>query len=230
MISVRGSAIVAFIGLVAVAATPVRADLISSCTSTTNPGDCALFGHTHTGNDSDLVTGAVGNFTNIQINLVGQDDTTAPAILDVHNLEIDVIGAGQVSFFLTEDNLTANGAQKFLMSFGTAQITGDITLTREFYLDYGTANQVLLGSCIANAGCTLTSAAQNISGNYSVTEEIDLNAGATCTDVRGHKCSLSTDDLFSAVPEPAALSIFGLGLLAFGALGWRRRKGNNLAA
>ncbi len=224
MISFRASAIAAVLGLAALASSPARADLIVSCTSSTNGSWCNGFGGTHSGNDFFSFTGTAGPYSVTEL-VSGADILPDPVLLEVHNFEINVTGAGQLSVFVTEDGLTGTGLAQILMNFGTAQIIGDLSdVVRTLWLDYGTANQTLLGTCSGPSGtfCNLTSAAVDLSGTYSLTEQFDMVAGEGCN--AQNACELSTDDQFSLVPEPAALSLFGIGLLALGALGWRRRK------
>lgn len=236
MIFLRNSlmgALLGLAGLASLAATPARADLMVTCTTTENPSYCtgnpSQFGGVHSGNDIHTFVGTAGPYSVTEL-VEGVDYLGGnPYVMDVHNFEVNVTGAGQLSLFVTQDQISGNGLTQFLMSFGTAQITGDLTgVVRTLYLDYGTANQVLLGSCSGPNGtsCIRTSAAVNLTGSYSLTEEFDMVAGASCTP--GSSCTLSTDDLFS-VPEPAALSIFGLGLLVLGGMGWRRRSRGKLA-
>jgi hypothetical protein len=221
MISIRGSAIAALLGLAALASTPARADLIIKADGVVKATDTT---NTFT---SWTCAGAcsIDGFTINLVSITGVNGTGGNPLMDNGALDVAAGNHGQLTLDLIETNLTAGGAAQFLMSF--SGVTTTLNVDRSFYLD--TTNSGLNGILLATYSTTgtisfnkdITSLLQSLTGAFSITEEIVLH--------RGGAGSLSEDDKI-AVPEPAALSIFGLGLLALGAMGWRRRKTGNFAA
>lgn len=87
-------------------------------------------------------------------------------------------------------------------AFGTGQLLGTTTFTAA-------------GSNSSNKFGTITAA-----GTFSETEIIVATFGATA----GSTESLNSSALISAAPEPLSLGVAGIGLLAVGVIGARRRK------
>jgi len=202
---------VAALGFVALASTPARADLIISCSGQSG---CGTLASTTTNDRLDYANHTFGNFSIGPLTILGVL-LDAGGLMDVTNLDVSSSGGGSISLFFTETNLSAGAAAEFIMSF-TGNLSGDMTDTRSFYLDptNGGGQSILLGSCSGGTCAIQTSLLQNLQGLFSITEEIDLTA-------RGAGKLSSDDDIL--LPEPAALSLFGVALLALGFL-WRRRK------
>jgi hypothetical protein len=217
MLRFSKSAVVALLGLAAVAG-PAKADLIIKADGATVATDTT---NTFT---SWTCTGAcsMDGFTINLVSITGVNGTGGNPLMDNGALDVASSAHGTLTLDLTETNLTAGSAAQFLMAFtGT---TTSLDVTRTFYLDTTNngLNTITLAtfSTIGTASFSqeMLSLLQSLSGPFSITEEIVLSSGRTAG-------SISEDDKIT-VPEPAALSLFGLGLLALGGMAWRRRSGN----
>lgn len=212
--SVLASAVVLGLGLSASA----RADLIISANGTQLADDTTNTFASYTCSSTCTNFGGF-NINNITATGVGATSTSGD-LLDVGALDVATTNGGQLKLLVTETNLTGSGAAQFLAAF-SATIT-NANVTRSFYIDptNGGAEGTLLGATSGAFGASTStssgalSAAINLTGPFSLTEEIDIAA-------LGNGAKLSSDDTVS-VPEPAALSLMGLGLTAVAFA--RRRK------
>lgn len=172
-------------------------------------------GPTDTTNNSTSYTGTIGGFN---VNVLSATGAAAfgPSgdLLDVGSLDVSTAGTGTLKLMFIETNLSsAPGSAAFQIDY-SGLIKG-ATVTRSWFVDAGNGGTeaTMLGSASGQGGSFVASPV-SLSGSFSLTEEIDITATA-----QGAK--LSSDDTIS-VPEPAMLSLMGLGLsaLAFA----RRRK------
>ena len=204
----------------ALASTPASADLIIQADGTTVATD------TTNTFASWSCSGAcsIDGFTINLVSITGVNGTGGNPLMDNGALDVASSGHGTLTLDLTETNLNAGAAAQFLLTFtGT---TTNLDVQRTFYLDTtnGGLKTITLASFNTTGDATyaqgITSLLQSLSGPFSITEEIVLNSNRDAG-------SISEDDKATLVPEPAALSIFGLGLLALGGMAWRRRSGNS---
>ncbi|HEX3665464.1 MAG TPA: PEP-CTERM sorting domain-containing protein [Rhizomicrobium sp.] len=219
MLNLRTTLIAAGLALAALAATsPARANLIISCSGSGCSGNLA------TSTTNTVVTACApactfGDFTIGPLSMLGYQDA-AGKLADTENLDVSASGTGSISIDFTETNLNAGTAAAFIMDF-TGNLSGSLTATRQWYLDTSNTGGLgqLLGTCSSGTCSTMASALKALSGPFSLTEVVTLNAS-------GSGFLSSDDDIY--VPEPATLSIFGLGLLALGAFQYRRKTGSIL--
>lgn len=217
MRSFRMPMLAASLGIAALVSSPARANLELQVSD-----DGGAFQTCTTCNDATntAVSWNGGNFSDFLITAIGANGVGAffgsGELIDLSNLETSSLSSGSLTVELTETNLTAGTVATFLSKF-TGSLT-NITVTRTFYLN---TDNLAFGQEFV-LGTTTMAQAMNIvthalSGNFSLTEVVQI-----VSTTRGG--SLSTDDNVFLVPEPVSLSLFGSGLLALGAFGWRRRK------
>jgi hypothetical protein len=161
-------------------------------------------------------SGAVGSFNINTLTAVGVNALGYPDLLDVGATDISTSGSGSMILRFTETDLSGAAMQNFLSSF-SAQLSS-ISVTRSIYLDPTNAGleSILLGST-TGTNAIFVSPPLPLSGLFSVTEEIDLQALA-------HGALLSSDDRVSEAPEPYSMAIIFAALLSLAGFGWFRRR------
>ncbi|SRR5581483_10303740 len=169
--------------------------------------------------------GSVGNFllnvtTGTSKPLIGS--AAFPAI-DLSSVDVTSLsGGGTLTLNLTDTGFTGTGNPvAFVSQIGGAQGVGG-TLSYKTFLDcgntaFGTSTPLSTQnfSTTPFAGARITNTTL-CSSTYSLTEQVVLSLGPS--EATSFNANL-------AVPEPATLTLFGVGLLAFGWLS--RRKATN---
>jgi len=171
--------------------------------------------------DPGLITynASIGSFT-VSVTTGVSDPVIGPGRLDLNSIEVSG-GAGTLDIGLTDTGYSGSASQ-YSMGFGG---TTDGTLGFTFL--YGTANQEFVGdvmstvSGITGAGQTgafgsETSAAVNTSDPYSLTILATI-------EHTGANQITSFDAIATPVPVPAAVWLFGSGLLGLVGVARRRR-------
>jgi len=204
--------------LTAVAPNPGQATI---CDNNTNFAGC-------TGNASDLnpgngaitFIGAVGGWTSNVTSGFGPPLEMLPNLLDINTANFSSgMGTGALTVLLSVTGLTSpTGLQTFLASIGGTNSASGTTITTQAF--YSAANTAFcaagcgtaIGNAIVMTGASFSGAANGTvllsGGPYALTLEVTI-------DSHGLADNTSFDDSF-ALPEPAALSLLGSGLLGFG--------------
>lgn len=129
-------------------------------------------------------------------------------------------GVSSYSVVFTETGINLSGSALFASLFNTNNIGGGVTVSRQLFFDptnAGLQSILLTSSNVSSFGSvSLQSAAQLISGPFSLTEVIQVS-GATSPG-----SSVSLDDTVH-VPEPGAIAIMIGALLSILGLGTLRR-------
>jgi hypothetical protein len=180
--------------------------------------------NTRTANDSATpgiasYNGAIGNFTtsiSIGAGFPAVGSLAAP-VLDLTTLDLTTgTAGGALTVSLSETGFTGKTAATLFLSSITG-IYNNSSAVMSTYFDttdtpFGTGT--LLSSGLVNNQSAAVSV-PSISGPYSLTEILTITAGSNSLT--------SIDAAIVDAPEPPALSLIGLALLALGAVGWRSR-------
>jgi hypothetical protein len=176
-----------------------------------------------TGSGTLSYMGSYGTFSAfhaIQVNVTGTPPLPEPE-LDSQTVNVSSSSAGVLVIYVTEQGLTdLTGINSLISSFTANSLNGHITSVLEAtYID--PANGLWGGSALGSKTFTAigsavsTNATPSISGPFSLTEVYTVTAtGAGDTN--------DTIDIAAVTPEPATLSLVGMGLL--GLLGLRKKR------
>jgi hypothetical protein len=141
----------------------------------------------------------------------------AAPVLDLTTLDLTTgTAGGALTVSLSETGFTGKTAATLFLSSITG-IYNNSSAVMSTYFDttdtpFGTGT--LLSSGLVNNQSAAVSV-PSISGPYSLTEILTITAGSNSLT--------SIDAAIVDAPEPPALSLIGLALLALGAVGWRSR-------
>lgn len=205
----------AVLGFVALASAPARAELIlevdgsdagcSACTSSSNTSVSWNGGNPTGWNVYAMVGLGQGDFGN-----TGE-------LFDLTNLDTaSTTSNTTLTVGLTETDLTAGSLAEFVAHFSD-NLANISSASSTIYIDTNNeawGEQTEIGSC-SGGTCRFT-AKVSLDGEFSLTEIATFTAA--------DEGALVSDDDELDLPEPASLSLFGVGLLSLGIMTRRRRK------
>jgi len=165
--------------------------------------------------------GGVGGWTSNVTSGFGPPFENLMPLLDISSFNASVgAGAGPLTVLLSVTGLTSpTGLQTFLNSFGGTNSAAGTIVTTQAWLSNTNVAFCASSSCgvaimpslvLSGAAFSGLSSGSALigSGPYAITLEVTINTGGAADNT-------SFDDSL-ALPEPAALSLLGSGLLGFG--------------
>ncbi len=175
------------------------------------------------GNGTVMLTGtSYGSFGVNFVSVIGAPNVAQP-VLDSQSLNLSSSTAGTLKVYVTETGLSApsGGSGLFSSSFTTNMLSGSIgSVTEATYVDAG--NQIfgtttpLSSHMFTTIGTNVGTATATLTGPFSETEVYTLVANGTGT--------VNSTIQMDPVPEPASITLLGVGLLGMLAFGGQRRR------
>lgn len=167
-------------------------------------------------------TSTNGTFSSLSYQLLGSPNGSPPLAFSVSNGAVTTTGSG-AELVLGYGNLVpSTGFVTLTKTANGYSPTANVNLTFNECLASGQG-----GVCTANQGGFFVSPANGLSlqiGNFSATDSVTtVTAGPTTTyiNLNGGSGNLT----FAAVPEPASMAVFGVGMLALAGFARRRFQG-----
>jgi len=195
-----------------------RADTITIGLQEAGFNSGSVFTETSSTSGSVTFSGSYGTFSFNAITAVGSPALPQPQ-LDSTSIDVSSSGTGTITVYVTEQGITSpTGVLNLLSGFTSNFLTAGWTLTEATYVDVGNGLYAItspLGSQTFTALGSASSAnlTPSLSSPFSETEVFTITASGA-----GRSNGTIATQL---VPEPATLSLLGMGLLSL--LGLRKK-------
>jgi len=195
-----------------------RADTITIGLQEAGFNSGSIFTETSSTSGSVTFSGSYGTFSFNAITAVGSPALPQPQ-LDSTSIDVSSSGSGTITVYVTEQGITSpTGVLNLLSGFTSNFLTAGWTLTEATYVDVGNGLYAItspLGSQTFTALGSASSAnlTPSLSSPFSETEVFTITASGA-----GRSNGTIATQL---VPEPATLSLLGMGLLSL--LGLRKK-------
>lgn len=171
-------------------------------------------------------TSSNGTFSSLSYQLLGSPNGSPPLAFSVSNGAVTTTGSGAELVLGFGNLVPGTGFVTLTKTANGYSPTANVNLTFNECLASGQGNDPT-ALCTANQGGFFVSPASGLSlqiGNFSATDSVTtVTAGPTTTyiNLNGGSGNLT----FAAVPEPASMAVFGVGMLALAGFARRRFQG-----